>query len=70
MIHSAEGKVFVQFVVDQDGSLTDIKVTRGIHPKCDEEALRVVRNAPKWKPATQRGKPVKVLVTIPINFKL
>ncbi len=65
-----EGRVFVQFVVDKDGSLTDIKVLKGIGSGCDEEAIRVLKAAPKWKPGKQRGRPVKQRMSIPIVFKL
>ncbi|MDW8287053.1 MAG: energy transducer TonB [Flammeovirgaceae bacterium] len=65
-----EGKVVVQFVVDKDGSLTDIKVLRGIGGGCDEEAVRVLQKAAKWKPGKQRGKPVKQRMSLPISFKL
>jgi len=53
------GRVFVTFVVETDGRVTDIKVLRGIGGGCDEEAVRVVKNMPKWDPGKQRGKPVK-----------
>ena len=65
-----QGKVFVSFVVERDGSITDVKVTRGIGGGCDEEAERVLRGAPKWKPGKQRHKPVRVKMSIPIGFKL
>jgi len=65
-----EGKVFVQFVVEKDGSITDIKVVKGIGAGCDEEAIRVLENAPKWKPGKQRGRPVKQRIVLPIVFKL
>ncbi len=65
-----EGKVFVQFVVDKDGSLTDVKAVKGIGAGCDEEAVRVIQGAPKWKPGKQRGRPVKVRMILPITFKL
>jgi periplasmic protein TonB len=65
-----EGKVFVQFVVGKDGSLTDVQVIRGIGVGCDEEALRVVRISPKWHPGKQRGKPVRVKMVLPITFKI
>jgi protein TonB len=65
-----EGKVFLQFVVDKDGAIKDIVVVRGLHPTCDEEAKRVLEQAPKWKPGKQRGRPVKQRMTIPISFKL
>ena len=65
-----EGKVFINFTVDKDGSITSIKVLRGIGSGCDEEAIRVITKMPKWKPGKQRGKSVKVSMTLPITFKL
>jgi protein TonB len=65
-----EGRVFVQFVVDKDGGLNDIKVLKGIGAGCDEEAMRVIKESPKWKPGKQRGRPVKVKMSLPIQFKL
>ncbi|MEN7547907.1 energy transducer TonB [Rapidithrix thailandica] len=65
-----EGKVFVQFVVDKDGTITDVKAIRGIGGGADEEAVRVVKNADKWTPGKQRGRPVRQRIVIPINFKL
>lgn len=65
-----EGKVFVRFIVDQTGKVKDAQIVRGIGGGCDEEALRVVKEMPAWKPGKQRGKPVKVQFTIPIHFQL
>ena len=65
-----QGKVFVQFVVDKDGSLRDIEVVRGVSDSCDKEAIRVMKLVPKFKPGKQRGKPVKVRMVVPIVFKL
>lgn len=65
-----EGKVIVQFVVDRDGSLTNIQVLKGIGAGCDEEAVRVLQHCPKWNPGKQRGKPVKVRMSFPIVFDL
>lgn len=65
-----EGRVYIEFVVDTDGSLSDIKVAKGIGAGCDEEALRVLQNSPKWNPGKQRGRAVKVRMTIPIIFLL
>jgi TonB family protein len=65
-----QGRVFVAFVVEKDGSVTDAKLLRGIGGGCDEEALRVVNAMPKWKPGMQRGVPVRVQYNIPISFKL
>jgi protein TonB len=64
------GKVFVQFVVNKDGSLTDFTVVKGIGGGCDEEAVRVLKSAPKWVPGKQRGKNVRVRMVIPIIFML
>jgi periplasmic protein TonB len=65
-----EGKVYIQFVVDRDGSLTEVQAVKGIGAGCDEEAVRVLQSAPKWSPPKQRGKPVKQRIIIPIIFKL
>lgn len=65
-----QGKVFVTFVVEKNGKVTDVKVLRGIGGGCDEEAIRVIRNMPKWIPGKQRGKPVRVQFNLPIIFKL
>ena len=66
----AQGRVFIGFIVEPDGSLSDFKVLRGIGHGCDEEALRVVKSMPKWKPGMQRGKAVRVQYLVPVNFKL
>ncbi len=68
--HGVEGKVYVQFVVDTDGSLSDIQVLKGIGAGCDAEALRVLQNSPPWNPGKQRGRAVRVRMTIPIIFRL
>lgn len=65
-----QGRVHVTFVVERDGSVTDVQVLRGIGGGCDEEAVRVIRNMPKWVPGKQRGKPVRVQFNMPILFKL
>ncbi|GET30678.1 energy transducer TonB [Prolixibacter sp. SD074] len=65
-----QGKVYVNFVVNTDGSVTDAKIARGVDPSLDKEALRVINSLPKWKPGKQRGKPVRVSFTVPINFVL
>lgn len=64
------GKVYINFVIGNDGKVTDAKVARGVAPSLDKEALRVVNSMPKWKPGKQRGKPVRVSYTVPINFVL
>ncbi|MBQ4398355.1 MAG: M56 family metallopeptidase [Bacteroidales bacterium] len=65
-----EGRVFVSFVIEKDGSVSNVKVLRGIGGGCDEEAVRVIKGMPKWKPGIQEGKPVRVSYMMPINFKL
>ena len=64
------GRVFVAFVVETDGSITDVKVARSVDPSLDKEAVRVVKSMPKWNPGKQRNKPVRVAFTVPINFTL
>ena len=64
------GKVFVEFVVDKDGTLDQFKVIKGIGAGCDEEALRIMQLAPPWEPGKQRGKPVKQRMVLPLYFKL
>jgi len=66
----AEGKVFISFDVETDGSLTDVKVLRGFRKDCDEEALRVVKLMPKWDPGKVKGKAVKINFVVPIKFSL
>ena len=63
------GRVFISFVVEKDGSVNDVKVMRSVGGGCDEEALRVVKAMPKWKPGLQKGKPVRVHYILPIFFK-
>jgi protein TonB len=65
-----EGKVFVEFVINKDGTLTDVKSIKGIGAGCDEEAVRIIQSAPAWNPGKQRGKAVKQRYTLPIFFKL
>ena len=65
-----EGTVIVEFVVEKDGSLSHIKVLRGVHPALDSEAVSIVRQMPKWEPGKQRGKSVRSVYRVPIEFKL
>jgi protein TonB len=65
-----EGTVYVQFVVDKDGGISDITILRGVDPSLNQEAKRVIKNAPKWEPGRQRDRPVRVLLSLPIVFKL
>lgn len=68
--NGTEGKVFVAFVVEKNGSISDVKVVKGIGFGCDEEAIENIKKMPKWNPGMQNGKPVRVRFTIPITFKL
>lgn len=65
-----QGIVYVTFVVEKDGSVTDVLVLRGIGGGCDEEAIRVVESMPKWNPGKQRGKSVRVQYNLPVKFIL
>lgn len=65
-----QGRVYVSFVVNTKGKVTDVKIARGVDPNLDKEAIRVVNSMPPWKPGKQRGKAVKVSYTVPINFVL
>jgi periplasmic protein TonB len=65
-----QGRVFVTFVVERDGKVTDVRVLRGIGGGCDEEAIRVVQGMPKWTPGKQRGKSVRVQYNLPVKFTL
>lgn len=64
------GTVYVEFVVNKNGSIEQVRVVRGVSDALDAEAKRVVKKMPKWKPGEQAGKPVRVRYTIPINFRL
>lgn len=68
--NGVQGRVIVQFVVNQDGSIVDPVVVRSVDPYLDKEALRVIQMMPKWKPGKQRGKAVRVKYTVPVTFKL
>ena len=64
------GRVLVGFIVEKDGSVNEVKIVRGIGGGCDEEAVRVVKAMPKWKPGKEKGKPVRVSYMMPFTFKL
>ena len=65
-----EGRVLVTFVVNTDGSITDIEVVKKAFPSLDAEAVRVISGMPKWIPGEQKGKKVRVKYTVPLNFRL
>ena len=70
MYYSIQGKVFVSFVIEKDGSVGRVRIAQGVDPLLDLEAIRVVKSLPKWKPGVTSGKPIPVSYTIPINFVL
>ncbi len=65
-----QGSVYVTFVIEKNGSVTDVKILRGIGGGCDEEACRVIKAMPRWNPGLQRGKAVRVQFNMPIRFVL
>ena len=65
-----QGRVFVDFIIDESGNVRDVKVSRGVHTALDEEAVRVISASPKWRPGRHRGKKVKVAMTVPVDFRL
>lgn len=65
-----QGRVYISFVVNPKGLVEQVKIVRGVDPNLDKEAIRVIQSLPAWKPGKQRGKPVKVSFTVPINFVL
>jgi protein TonB len=62
------GTVFLTFIVEKDGSVSNVTVVKGVHPLLDDEAVRVISESPKWSPGYQRGQPVRVRFSIPLNF--
>ncbi len=68
--NKTQGRVFLSFVVEKDGKLTDIVVLRGLSPETNAEAIRLFKQSPKWSPAMQNGKPVRVKYNMAINFDL
>ena len=66
----AEGTIFVDFIVEKNGKITNAKIKKGVHPLFDAEALRVVKLMPAWQPGEKDGKTVRTIQVIPIKFKL
>ncbi|MBR5781508.1 MAG: energy transducer TonB [Bacteroidales bacterium] len=66
--NNVHGRVIVKFIVERDGSLSDIKVMKGIGSGCNEEAIRLIQSMPKWKPGKNKGKEVRVSMMVPVNF--
>ena len=67
--NGVSGRVICQFVVNRDGSIVDVEVVRSVDKSLDNEAVRVIKSMPKWSPGEQRGKPVRVKYTLPVNFR-
>ena len=65
-----QGRVMVDFVIDEKGNVCDVKVSRGVHVSLDEEAVRVISASPRWRPGRHRGKKVRVALTLPVEFRL
>jgi protein TonB len=65
-----QGRVMVSFIINKDGTIVEPEVVKGVDPLLDKEALRVISKMPQWKPGVQRGKPVRVKYTVPVNFRL
>lgn len=65
-----EGRVFVSFIIEKDGSISNILIKRAIGGGCEEAVVEMIKNMPKWKPGKQRGKPVRFQFTLPIKFEL
>lgn len=64
-----DGKVIVRFIVNKNGSISDIKIIKSLDPDCDKEVLRVMNKMPRWKPGTEKGRPVRTEYVIPVVFK-
>ena len=65
-----QGRGMVDFIIDKDGKVTDVRVVRGVDPDLDEEAVRVISASPKWKPGRMNGQKVRTSVTVPVEFRL
>ena len=65
-----QGRVMVDFVIEKDGKVTDVRVIRGVDPELDAEAVRVISASPKWKPGKMGGEKVRTSVTVPVEFRL
>lgn len=70
MKEGIQGRVAVRFIVEKDGSISDVKPVLSVHPLLNKEAVRVVKSMPKWTPGKQNGKPVRVRFNLPVMFKL
>ncbi|MFB9844639.1 energy transducer TonB [Mucilaginibacter ginsenosidivorans] len=70
VVHHIQGKVLLNFAVEKDGSVSAVKVIKGVSPDLDAEAVRILKHSPKWHPTTECGKPAVTEFNLPINFSL
>ena len=70
MAEGIQGRVMVDFIIDKDGKVTDVRVVKGVSPSLDAEAVKVVSASPKWKPGRYAGEKVRVAMNIPVEFRL
>jgi len=68
--NNIEGRIYITFIVENDGCVTNVKVVKGVDPIIDDEAVKAVMSSPRWTPGKQRGKEVRVSYLIMINFQL
>jgi TonB family protein len=68
--HGIQGRVICSYIVEEDGSITDVQVRKSVHPSLDKEAVRVIQSMPKWNPGKENGLPVRVRYNLPITFSL
>lgn len=69
-VYGISGRVVCSFVVEKNGSITDVKVAKSVHPALDKEAVRVISTMPRWAPAMKNGQPVRIRYTLPVTFSL
>ena len=65
-----QGRAFVKFIVEKDGSISNVEVNRSVNPDLDNEAIQVIKNMPKWNPAKQNGTEVRAYYDVPVTFRL
>ena len=68
--NNIQGKVFLSFIVEPTGAISSVKVLKGVSKELNEEAVRVIKSSPNWNPAVLKGKPVRVMFNLPVNFTL
>jgi TonB family protein len=70
LMDGVQGRVMVDFIIEKDGKVTDVRVVKGVSPELDAEAVKVISASPKWKPGRRAGDKVRVSMTIPVEFRL